>query len=118
MKLMKSKIIFLILLAILAFFLYKAYQQWQVRDSLETRFYNLENKIVGLKNDNQSMEREMELLQDKENLEEVARKLQVLKKPGEQVLVIPEEILNSSLALEGSGYKATLWQKIKIFFGF
>ena len=118
MKLIKSKILLAFLLAILVFFLFEAYQQWVIQKGLEKRFYNLENKIIGLKNDNVSMEREMSLLQDKENLEEVARKLQVLKKPGEEALVIPDEVLNSGLALEGSGYKATLWQKIKIFFGF
>ena len=118
MKLIKSKILLAFLLAILVFFLFEAYQQWVIQKGLEKRFYNLENKIIGLKNDNVSMEREMSLLQDKENLEEVARKLQVLKKPGEEALLIPDEVLNSGLALEGSGYKATLWQKIKIFFGF
>jgi cell division protein FtsB len=118
MRIWKSKIFLFFLLALLSFILFKAYQQWVVQRSLEKRFYNLDNKIFGLKSENQSMEREIGLLQDKENLEEVARKLQVLKKPGEEVLVIPDEILNSGMALDSSGYKATLWQKIKIFFGF
>lgn len=118
MKLFKSKIILAILLAILVFLLFEIYQQFLVRQNLETRLYNLENKTSALKNDNQSMEEEMEALQDKDNLENVARRLQVLKKPGEQALVIPDEILNSGMALSGSGYKANLWEKIKVFFGF
>lgn len=118
MKFLKSKIILAILLAILAFLLFEAYKKWVVRGSLETRLYNLENKTSVLENDNQSMEKEAQSLQDKDNLEDVARRLQVLKKPGEQALVIPEEILNSGLALNGSGYRATFWEKIKVFFGF
>ncbi|HPT40518.1 MAG TPA: septum formation initiator family protein [Candidatus Paceibacterota bacterium] len=117
MKLLKSKIILVILLAILAFFLFKIYQLWTVQQSLRTRLNNLDNKTAALKSDNQSMEEEIELLQNKDNLEEVVRKSQVLKKPGEEALVIPEEILNSSLALDNSEHEMGLWQKIKTFFG-
>jgi cell division protein FtsB len=117
MKLSKSKLILAILLAILVFFVFVAYKKWIVQKTLETRLYNLENKTSALESDNQSMEKEAQSLQDKDNLEDVARRLQVLKKPGEQALVIPEEILNSGMALSGSGYKATVWEKIRMFFG-
>ena len=117
MKLHKSKIILVILLAILAFFLFKIYQLWTVQQSLRTRLNNLDNKMAALRNDNQSMEEEIGLLQNKDNLEEVVRKSQVLKKPGEEALVIPEEILNSNLAADNSKGEEGWWQKIKTFLG-
>ena len=117
MKLHKSKIILVILLAILAFFLFKIYQLWTVQQGLRTRLNNLDNKTGALKRDNQSMEKEIELLQNKDNLEEVARRSQVLKKPGEEALIIPEEILNSSFASDNSKSEEGWWQKVKNFFG-
>jgi len=117
MKLHKSKIILVILLAILAFFLFKIYQLWTVQQGLRTRLNNLNNKTEALKRDNQSMEKEIELLQNKDNLEEVARRSQVLKKPGEKALVISEEILNTNLAADNSKGEEGWWQKIKTFLG-
>ena len=117
MKLHKSKIILVILLAILAFFLFKIYQLWTVQQGLRTRLNNLDNKTEALKRDNQSMEKEIELLQNKDNLEEVARRSQVLKKPGEKALVISEEILNTNLASDNSKGGEGWWQKIKTFLG-
>lgn len=71
-----------------------------------------------LEKENQFLEEEIKSLKDKEAMENLARRLYPLKKPGEEVIVVPSELLATPSPLSenfSSFFLEKLFEKIKNF---
>jgi len=92
-KIFYSKWIFCLLVIILIALLVFLYRHFLIKKYLETKFYNIQTKIATLEKENEKMEEEIANLKNQENLEKLGRRLYILKKPGEEAMVMPEELL-------------------------
>ena len=89
-KIFSSKILSLLLLICLIFLIIILYKNWLKESSWRTRYLYLKTKIAGLEKESQEIEKQLENFEsEKENL---ARRLYPLKKPGEEVIIIPSEV--------------------------
>lgn len=121
MKFFSSKWVFCLLTVILLLMAWLLYKQLIAKNYLQTKLNNLEAKVSNLDKENKSLEQEAEELDDPNRLEEASRRLYVLKKPGEQAMVMPEELLVPSPMPEPVSdqvFLKSFWQKVKLFFSF
>ncbi|HOX21526.1 MAG TPA: septum formation initiator family protein [Candidatus Paceibacterota bacterium] len=121
MKVFSSKWFFCLLAVILLLMAWLLYKQLIAKNYLQTKLNNLEAKVSSLDKENKLLEQEAEGLDDPDRLEEASRRLYVLKKPGEQAMVMPEELLVPSPTPETvseQSFFGAFWQKIKTFFSF
>ena len=121
MKVFGSKWFLCLLVVILVLMAWFLYKQLIAKNYLQTKLNNLEAKVSNLNEENKLLEQEAEGLDDPNRLEEASRRLYVLKKPGEQAMVMPEELLGPSptpqLVSQQNFFKS-FWQKVKTFFSF
>ncbi|MCX8016001.1 MAG: septum formation initiator family protein [Patescibacteria group bacterium] len=87
----KFLLIFLLILAIIVIFYFS--RQILSERKLKMEYEAILNKIEALKKENETLENEIERLKNQEELERLARELYVLKKSGEKVMVVPQEIM-------------------------
>lgn len=120
MKFFHSRTAFFLLVAVLIILVIFVSRGLIVRNYLETRVNNLAAKISELDKDNINLEKEKLLLDNSAGLEDAARRLYILKKPGEQAIVMPQDLLNASTALDISqksqGFFQNIIDAIKRFF--
>lgn len=121
MKVFGSKWFLCLLVVILVLMAWLLYKQLIAKNYLQTKLNSLEAKIVNLDKENQSLEQEAEGLEDPNRLEEASRRLYVLKKPGEQAMVMPKDLLEpspTSKSVQEQSFFRSFWQKVKSFFSF
>jgi|GEM_PF-1699789 len=119
MKVFGSKWFLCFLVIILALVVWFLYKQFIVKNYLDAKLSNLEAKISNLGKENEMMENELLNLENPESLEGIARRLYVLKKPGEEAMVMPEELLNPSPTPAPTPLKnffGNFWGKVKSIF--
>ena len=121
MKIFGSKWFLCLLVVILVLMAWLLYKQLIAKNYLQTKLDNLKAKVSNLDEENKSLEQEAEGLDDPNRLEEVSRRLYVLKKPGEQAMVMPEDLLKPSSTTQPvsqQNFFKSFWQKVKSFFSF
>ncbi len=87
----KWLLIILVILAVVSIVYF--YRQVLMERKLKMEYEAIVRKIEDLKRENESLSDEMARLQNKEELERLAREIYVLKKPGESVMVISQEMM-------------------------
>jgi len=92
-KIFYSKWVFCLLIIVLIALLVFLYKHFLIKKYLETKFYNIQAKTAAFEKENEEMEGEIANLKDRENLEKLGRRLYILKKPGEEAMVMPGELL-------------------------
>ncbi len=121
MKILGSKLFLCVLVIILVLMVWLLYKQLVAKNYLQTKLNNLEAKVSGLSEENKLLEEEAEGLNDPKYLEEASRRLYVLKKPGEQAMIMPEELLEISptpTPLKQRNFFQSFLDKIKAFLHF
>lgn len=111
MKLFRSKILTFFLLVIMLVVLVLVYRFYLSKDRLAIKFNYLEAKINNLREENIELEEQADDLTDPEKIEQAARKLYVLTKPGESAIIIPQELLNIPPELNFSEEKLNIFEK-------
>lgn len=120
-KLFYSKIFFLFLLICLIFLLIILYKNWLKNRVFEIKLFNLKTKLASLEEENKVLEEKLKSLEDWEAKEKLARQLYPLKKPGEQVVIVPSEFLatpSPSSTNFSSFFLEKFFEKIKNWFKF
>ncbi len=101
------------------------YKQWEKEKELSADYEAIEKRFVDLQKENEKLEDEIAKSQNEEELERLARELYALKKPDENVIIIPQDIMQKIKNKEESAILmptvnsskfSQWWDKIKIFF--
>lgn len=108
-KIFYSKIFLAVLIVIILAILPNFYKRLNEKKVLENQVNNLDMKIESIERENEEIEKELAALGGSEESEKVLRRLYVLKKPGEEALIIPEEFLIVKEDEENESF----WGKIK-----
>jgi len=116
-----SKLLLIILLIIALVTVGYFYKQWLKEKKIDADYEAIAKRVADLQKENKMLEDKIAKLENEEELERLARELYALKKPDENVVVIPQDIMQKITAENNSSStnnKTSFqwWEKIKLFF--
>ncbi len=116
-----SKLLLIILIIIALVTVGYFYKQWLKEKKLNADYEAISKRVADLQKENKMLEDKIVKSENEEELERLARELYALKKPDENVVVIPQDIMQKITAENNSSStnnKTSFqwWEKIKLFF--
>lgn len=116
-----SKLLLIILLIIALVTVGYFYKQWLKEKKIDADYEAIAKRVADLQKENKMLEDKIAKLENEEELERLARELYALKKPDENVVVIPQDIMQKITAENNSSSTnnktSFQWlEKIKLFF--
>lgn len=120
----RSKILLIILIIVALIAVGYFYKQYSLEKKIKADYEAIAKRIVELQKENEKLEDEIAKSENEEELERLARELYALKKPDENVLIIPQEVMQKIIKEEMTSTSdvtiskiSQWWGKIKYFFG-
>lgn len=108
-KFFSSKILLIGLIIILIILLPNFYKRLQEKKMLTNQIENINQKVKSIETENEKIEKELEALGGGEGADKILRRLYVLKKEGEEAIVMPEDLL---VLPEKEKSDSGFWQKM------
>ncbi len=120
----RSKILLIILIIVALIAVGYFYKQQSLEKKIKADYEAIAKRVVELQKENEKLEDEIAKAENEEELERLARELYALKKPDEEVLIIPQEVMQKIIKEEVTSTAditiskfSQWWGKIKYFFG-
>jgi hypothetical protein len=113
-KLLNSKILLFLLIILIILLSPSFYDSLKEKKFLEEKANNLIENIERMNKENRELEEKVIALKGDEESDKILRKMYVLKKEGEEVLIIPQELLR--IENEEKKQEKNIFEKIKDIF--